>query len=763
MKTIVAATALIGTALLSDGILKANAQNLHKPTPLASKESKGQDNKKYFMNAEKSNGKTKYMNFGKSVKTPKGENGYMKKKSKCGDEKKRKGNKGIFDGESETILPYTYWTQGNAPGANVEPDSYYAISHYDTFNTDTSFAPGPDLEQSLTVDVLTDYDVNEKFNYVDIAEVDYSVEYENEKQWKNESNYNMAEKLLLGDGLLAPITLLYTADNEYAWGSSFTHIFKIKRSDGQFRKIASVTRPKWSYDLFVKKDLFHGAYAVIHEDIYFSPARDAIYVYRDECEGEHDSGIELMKTIYVNAGKDDGIRGLSMAFDLSGLVFVTQKGKIGYIPFGTDYSFPESERTLYNPNEDNVLIASDCVGGEISNNFAIYEKSMVGGRAVYVTDKCLVQVDYNTGDVDWATRYVPDVTTEGANGRLGSGSGTTPSIMEACNGLYAVIGDGQTVMNAIVFDLADGTEVKRRPVHFGDLDTEFSTTEQSILIHKDTFVVTSNAYKDYSEYAGKSGFDGLYPIFYGDNPKGLHAFKVTCETNGGANNVTDLWWQNVSIPNGITTSSLETGFIYGIGKRDVYYSEIDTYNLKTKGRMNNYFQTKLASPDHLSHAGKFAYWSQHVQSQGMYDVSAAGIRGEAHQDFLITHDLIHEPMNKEIKKWQTGKSKSTFTPVQEGEKGDTEKTISVWTLEAVNAADGKTGNWFQMLGVGLKYNSAYAACQIGPNQEILYGTALGMVRISAEEGIDIGPHNKYPKYYRNNEGIYELYEPEDEE
>lgn len=81
-------------------------------------------------------------------------------------------------------------------------------------------------------------------------------------------------------------------------------------------------------------------------------------------------------------------------------------------------------------------------------------------------------------------------------GRLGDGSGTTPTIIgNRAQGRMVVICDGAPLMNVLFFDCESGRVVGRAPVTFGEAGVRVSTTEQSVTGHGYRVMVTSNDYR----------------------------------------------------------------------------------------------------------------------------------------------------------------------------------------------------------------------------------------------------------------------------
>jgi len=338
---------------------------------------------------------------------------------------------------------------------------------------------------------------------------------------------------------MASITLAYSNDGRSIWGSSFTNVFKIDRTGDELRMIDTAWKnPKdWV-------DLFHGAYSLIDDrDIYYSTTSDNINAYTNKVEGDSLSGIKRAFQPFHTDKEFTGIfRGLSMTWD-GKIVYITEKGYVGIVSrdLKTQHAFME--------------LPGDRVNGpgvQISNSIAVDED----GGIYVVTNKFMQKLhwDGTTLNVGWVTPYEDggDVLIPG---RLGLGSGTTPSIMgDKENGRFVVIGDGAPKMNIVFFDCETGAIVASHPIDFGK-DEQYSMTEQSILVNGWRALVTSNDYQP----------DNPIPAPTGDAPKGLHQFEFD-----PVSKVVRTAWTNseISIPNGITTMSAQTGLIYGIGKRD---------------------------------------------------------------------------------------------------------------------------------------------------------------------------------------------------
>jgi hypothetical protein len=291
------------------------------------------------------------------------------------------------------------------------------------------------------------------------------------------------------------------------------------------------------------------------------------------------------------------------------IIYVTEKGHLGIVK--RDLSEEVASMSL--------PVKKEGTKAEISNSIAVGED----GGIYIVSNDYMQKIEWDGKELNlkWKTEY-----DNGGNlhiaGRLGTGSGTTPSIMgDKEQGRFVVIGDGAAKMNIVFFDCETGELVDAVPVDFGK-DLETSMTEQSILVNGWRALVTSNDYDPESS---------VPPSLSGDAPKGLHQFEFDVIKRKAKT----TWTNNeISIPNGITTMSAATGLIYGIGKRD-------------------------------------------------------------------SNSLIRDR--------------------------DADEFTGMWTLEALDWWTGES-KWYKKAGAQFRYNSLYAATEVGGPGEIITGTSLGVLR-----------------------------------
>jgi hypothetical protein len=182
----------------------------------------------------------------------------------------------------------------------------------------------------------------------------------------------------------------------------------------------------------------------------------------------------------------------------------------------------------------------------------------------------------------WRSGYAGSGGSGG--GRLGSGSGSTPTLMgtAARDDRFVVITDGQELMHLVLLwrdeipadwqpvrEGADRRIACEIPVTFGDESAERSLSEQSVLVRGHSAVVVNNL-QQLDPVVGQlpprvAPYSQLLSGLPGNAPTGIERFDWDPETR-----TCDVAWSNpdVAIPNGIPTMSAATDLIYGIGARN---------------------------------------------------------------------------------------------------------------------------------------------------------------------------------------------------
>jgi hypothetical protein len=371
-----------------------------------------------------------------------------------------------------------------------------------------------------------------------------------------------------------PITLAvsgpYPDGRRAIWGTTMKDVFKIDAHGARMKYAARFPR------LQSKEDAISGAYSLVDKDgVCFVPRGPCIESFRDAIPGELDSPITKARdfTIPENLGKstDDSIVGINLTYD-GRIIFLTRRGLVG---------------SLSRQLDDFAWLQVGEPQEEVSNSIAVDE---TGGIFV-VTDRSVKRVQWDAAEgqrlcLSWSVPYRTNGQRE--NGRLGTGSGTTPTLMGVGQqDKFVVIGDGQSLMhmvllwrNEIPADWAGLPGRDRRiaaevPVTFGDPEALRSTTEQSLTVRGYGIVTVSNLYGKLGPWMRqmarrRMGNDIHNVTIYRSNRPGIAPYGIEKFSWNPATRELESVWANrsLSCPNGIPTMSAATGLFYCIGQRD---------------------------------------------------------------------------------------------------------------------------------------------------------------------------------------------------
>jgi hypothetical protein len=307
----------------------------------------------------------------------------------------------------------------------------------------------------------------------------------------------------------------------------------------------------------------------------------ALEVYGDAVPGKRDSTIALLRRYDLPAAAlcgDDQLVGITMTYD-GHIAFATENGVIGVVPRQPERMTTENLRTF-------SINGSDCAGGPdgevetISNSIAADEN----GGIYVVTSHAMYRIDRkgNRLSQTWRSGYAGAGGSGG--GRLGAGSGSTPTLMgtTADDDRFVVITDGQELMHLVLMwrdkiptgwqPIREGADPRiacEIPVTFGDESAHRSLSEQSVLVRGHSAVVVNNL-QQLDPVSGQlppqvAPYSQLLSGLPGNAPTGIERFDWDRETR-----TCEVAWSNpdVAIPNGIPTMSAATNMIYGIGSRD---------------------------------------------------------------------------------------------------------------------------------------------------------------------------------------------------
>jgi hypothetical protein len=377
-------------------------------------------------------------------------------------------------------------------------------------------------------------------------------------------------------GTPVPITLAispkYPDGRRAIWGTTMKYVFKLDANKGQMKYFSKFPREQ------PKADAISGAYSLIDKDgFYFVPTRLTIEAYRDAVPGNPESEIAKSHDFTLpNELVQEGelIVGMNMTFD-GRIVFVTNQGLVGSLSRELD-----DLQSIRLTNEDGSV-------SEVSNSLAVDDE----GRIIVVTDRFVANVQWDVTSPQrlrkaWQVNYKSEDIQR--TGRLGTGSGTTPSLMGWGNEDQLVaICDGQQLMNMVLIwrgeipsdwiglpgrDRRIAAEV---PITFGDEKAKRSTTEQSLTVHGHEIATVSNHYGQLTPIMQRfvrrrMGNDIHNMTVYRSNSPGVAPFgvqKLSWDQNANQLKV-DWVRRDLSCPNGIPTMSAATGLMYFIGQRD---------------------------------------------------------------------------------------------------------------------------------------------------------------------------------------------------
>ncbi|MCB0221202.1 MAG: hypothetical protein KDH09_16000 [Chrysiogenetes bacterium] len=318
-------------------------------------------------------------------------------------------------------------------------------------------------------------------------------------------------------------------------------------------------------------DALSGAYTVLDKNgVFYAPQGTKLRAFTDATSGKPFSGIvkiaEFQLPASALASSSDSLVGLNMTWD-GKLAFATAEGIVGII----------------NRNFTGLQTIALGEGEEVSNSIAVDED----GGIYVVTSKHMhrVQWDGSSLSIAWTADYEVG-PEEQVGGRLGAGSGATPSLMGTGNqDKFVVITDGEALMNLVLFwrdeipadwqPIAPGKDRRiaaEVPVTFGDPSATTSVSEQSVLVRGYGAMVVNNDY----------GFDlpKWLPDLFNQllvaltnlpeyAPYGAEKFVW----NPATRKLNSAWANpSVSCPNGIPTMSTATNLAYCIGQRSTKWT-----------------------------------------------------------------------------------------------------------------------------------------------------------------------------------------------
>ena len=350
------------------------------------------------------------------------------------------------------------------------------------------------------------------------------------------------------------------------WGSAWFGVYKSVATPSGLRKVDEYPIiPDLSGGIL---NALSSAYALVDRDgTFFAAGQRSVRAFTDAVPGDPASGIAVRNEFTVPdavMAPGDVIGGMNLTYD-GHLVLVTKRGTMIAVDRGLTTS---SALTL-------------PFGEEVSNSIATDED----GGVYVVTKDHMSRVQWtgthlslDPADGAWSTTYDggPDIP---APGRLGPGSGTTPTLIGwGSDDRLVAIADGAGLMSIDLFWRGpiptDFTPLPGRdprlaasvPITFGDPAATRSVTEQSFTARGWGVMAVNNAYGPPFDQATSSGtlavlFSGVPAVA----PHGAQKFVWDPATNTLSSS-----WANttVSCPNGIPAMSAASGLAYCWGARD---------------------------------------------------------------------------------------------------------------------------------------------------------------------------------------------------
>lgn len=325
-----------------------------------------------------------------------------------------------------------------------------------------------------------------------------------------------------------------------------------------------------------------GAYNLVDADNRLHVGQlTSLEVYGDLLPGVRGSSIDLLQRFQLPDEAmcgEDQLVGITMTYD-GHVAFATENGVVGVVP-------RQPERMT----EDNLVTLSlngeDCSAGPdgafetVSNSIAADEN----GGIYVVSSHGMYRIDWDGSRLTQAWRSTYAGAGQTGGGRLGAGSGSTPSLMGTApdDDRFVVITDGRDLMHLVLLwrdevpadwepvrPGADPRIACEVPVTFGDEDATESLSEQSVLVRGHDAVVVNNLQR-IDPVTGQlptqlQPFAQLASGLPENAPTGIERFAWDPATR-----TCDVVWANpdVAIPNGIPTMSVASDRIYGIGARD---------------------------------------------------------------------------------------------------------------------------------------------------------------------------------------------------
>lgn len=361
-----------------------------------------------------------------------------------------------------------------------------------------------------------------------------------------------------------PITIAfskpYPDGKRVAWVSTVGFTGKIAKIDLENFRVIDEVKPE-KHEMGIS-----GAYSILSNYTFFVPKLKRIEAYGDKVAGERLSEIELKRVFEIpeNAlcDSNEKIVGITMTYD-GMIAFATSHATVGVV--SQDFK------------RYDVFHIGNC-SERVSNSIAADEE----GGIYVVTDKAMYRINWDGEKLTlgWRAEYM---TGSQMAGRLGKGSGSTPSLMNCGDDRFVVITDGQKLMHMVLFwrdEIPEdwkGLEGRDRriaaevPVTFG-FETDESYSEQSVLVRNCSAAITNNrlGLRILDLLPERlQPFSMLVSNLPGVAPYGVEKFVWDPDKR----ELRKAWAnKDVSFPNAIPTMSAKTNLFYAIGQRGGFWT-----------------------------------------------------------------------------------------------------------------------------------------------------------------------------------------------
>lgn len=436
------------------------------------------------------------------------------------------------------LLGLAWATSTWAQTAPVNPwlaDSPWPINHRDAYASDSSPFPGPTRASALGTP-----------QFVGTGPINISL----------------------------PMSPKYPDGRRVWWGNDVFNVYKMALVQGKLTKVASLA--KGGNPLIALRTPTSGAYTLVDRDNTFVTVQGTSFLsYGDAQAGAVNSPIALKARYTLPtsvAASDDAIVGLNILWD-GKLAFVTRQAVVGVV--SRDFKEVHSVKLGSGKDEVSNSIAADENGGiYVASDQAMYRVQWDGQKVSTDPATGAWRAEYNTG------------TVGNGSGRLGAGSGSTPTLMGDSGQRFVVITDGADVANLVLFwrdqvpadwqPIGPGKDRRiaaELPINFGDPQRQATKDEQSVVVSGYGAAVVSNDYRNVDAISQAGGLNpilgslsnGLIQLLSAKpsvQPWGVQKF----EWDPTSRKLRPTWaTTKVSCPNAIPTMSQASNRFYCVG------------------------------------------------------------------------------------------------------------------------------------------------------------------------------------------------------